>query len=738
VTEARERLEGRLRVRVRGAVQGVGFRPFVYNLATRHGLAGFVLNDAEGVLAEIEGSRHDHFLRELKIKAPPLARIDTIDATPLPPTGEAGFAIRDTQSGAAQTPAIPDATTCRACLDELFDPTSRFHRYPFITCPDCGPRFTLTSRLPFDRAHTSMARFRLCPACASDYADPASRRFHAETMACAACGPRLSQPIEVIADAIAAGRIVALKGIGGFHLICDATDEAAVRTLRARKRRPDKPFAVMMANAAAMGGFAVATPDERALLRHAAAPIVLVRAGAGLAAAVAPGLDRVGIMLAAAPVHHLLFEALSERWRRPTALVMTSANVAGEPLAIDDAAGDALSAIAELIVTHDRAILHRADDSVMQIADGAARFIRRSRGFVPEAIEVEDGPTVLALGGHQKAAVCVARGREAFLSQHIGDLDSADTIRFYTDTIRRLLTTLGVTPDIVACDRHPDYRSTLFAEALERPVARVQHHAAHVAAVAAEHRRLDSLIGVALDGYGYGDDGGAWGGELLLRDGVAWHRCGHLRPLPLPGGNRTAREPWRMGVAALVAIGRGGEAGNRFPAEASAGPLATLVAAHTGETTTSMGRLFDAASALLGVCPRQTYEGQAAMELQALVRTPVALTGGFRLAGHVLDFSPLITALLTPGLRPNEGADLFHGTIIAGLAAWIVGCAEETGHREVMLGGGCLGNVVLAEGLAAALRGYGLTPCLPRLAPANDGGLCLGQAAIARARFAAR
>ena len=742
-------MTGRLQIRVRGAVQGVGFRPFVHNLAQRYGLSGFVLNDPDGILAEVEGAALPAFLVALHGAAPPLARIDDIKITALQPDGQRGFAIRDsTGPGAGQARAIPDAAPCQACTDDLFDPASRFHLYPLTTCTQCGPRFTIIHRLPYDRANTAMAGFPPCAACAADYSDPACRRFHAETIACAACGPRLSHPIAAVAAALVGGQIVALKGIGGFHLLCAAANDVAIATLRQRKCRPAKPFAVMAANTASVELFAAPNLAERTLLAQASRPIVVLRARAGWASSVAPGLGCLGVMLPSAPVHHLLFHALAGHpagtaWRdapQPVALVATSANASGEPLLIDNAeAIERLEGIADLVVTHGRPIVRRADDSVMRVIDGAPAIIRRSRGFVPDPIDLgQDGPTVLATGGHLKATLCVTRGREAFMSQHIGDLTTAQTIRFHAESARDMLQMLGVTPEIIACDLHPDYRSTRYAESTSLPILQVQHHAARLAAVAAEHHVPGAILGVALDGHGYGAGGGAWGGELMLLQGVAWQRIGHLLPLPHLGGDRAAREPWRMGVAALHTLGRGAEAGRLFPTIPLAGRVATLLTQDTHHpVTTSMGRLFDAAAALLGVCMAQSYEGQAAMQLEALVDTPQCLPSGFSIVAHVLDFRPLLATLLTPGLTAREGAALFHGTLIAGLAAWIGQAADELGHTNVALGGGCLLNRVLADGLTDALRRRGLQPLLARQVPTNDGGLSLGQAAMARAHLMA-
>jgi hydrogenase maturation protein HypF len=521
-----------------------------------------------------------------------------------------------------------------------------------------------------------------------------------------------------------------------------------VDTLRRRKRRPDRPFAVMAANIASADRFARPTDQERALLADPARPIVLLAAGEGLAPSVAPGLGTVGMMLPGAPVHHLLFHALAGfpdgvAWLDAPldiALVATSANTAGRPLIIDNEEAAELAGIADLVVTHDRSIVARADDSVMRLIDAAPAFIRRGRGFVPDPIDLgEDGPCVLAVGGHLKATVCVTRGRSAFLSAHVGDLTSPATVRVHEETARRLLERLGASPVLVACDGHPDYRSTLFAESLGLPLLRVQHHRAHLAATAAEHRLAGPLIGLALDGHGRGDDGGAWGGELMRRGaGAGWERIGHLAPLAMPGGDLAARDPWRMGVAALAALGRGDEAPARFPHVAIAGQVAAMLTAdHSVPVTSSLGRLFDAAAALLGVREGQTYEGQAAMELESLAGETRSMPGGFAIEAGALDFRPLLSALLEPGLAPRDGAALFHGVVIEGLAEWIGRAAQAHGEARVMLGGGCLVNRVLADGLCEALRTRGLTPFLPRLAPASDGGLALGQAALARAHLAA-
>jgi hydrogenase maturation protein HypF len=720
-------------------------RPFIHRLATDCGLAGYVRNGADGVTLEIEGEATGVFMARLRSETPPLARIASLEVEEIEPIGDAAFVIVDSVGGRTVTRIVPDAATCDACLGELFDPKSRYFAYPFVNCTHCGPRYTITRELPYDRRQTSMADFPMCPDCAAAYADVADRRFHAEPVACPKCGPRLSHPVEEIAAAVKAGGIVALKGIGGFHLVCDAGNERAVAELRRRKAREHKPFAVMVANRASVAAVALPRPGEIALAASVARPIVLMEARPGvLAPSLSPGLARVGVMLAYAPVHHLLFAALAgddfahhdPQVRNDFAIVATSANPGGEPLVIDgEDAARRLQGIADLIVTHDRAIVVRADDSVAQVIDGAPSYLRRARGFVPEPIELaEDGPPTLAVGAHLKSTVTLTRGREAFVSQHVGDLDTAETVRFFREVIDHLAAIVDVEPELVASDLHPDYRSTQLAESLGLPLVRVQHHAAHIAAVAGEHGLAGPALGLALDGHGLGLDGGAWGGELLLVDGRRTDRLGHLAPLPLPGGDKAAREPWRMGVGVLAAIGRTNLVPAMFPRLPLAAPLARRIAA--GEetlSTTSLGRLFDAVAAMLGVRAVQDYEGQAAMELEALVESHEALDGGWRLEDDgTLSFMPLLAHIARNRPDARLGASLFHGTLIDGLATLAAFGAERTGLRDVMLGGGCLQNRTLAEGLSSALRARGLEPVLARRLPPNDGGLSYGQAVIAR------
>ncbi|OAI31485.1 carbamoyltransferase HypF [Methylosinus sp. R-45379] len=749
----------RLRLRVTGAVQGVGFRPFVHSLADRYALAGFVRNDSQGVLMEVEGARVDDFVAALKREPPPLARIDTLECETITPLRDAKFSIEPSHDGKTRTRITPDAAVCDDCLNDLFDPKSRFYLYPFVNCTHCGPRYTLTRRLPYDRAQTSMAPFAMCDDCARDYADPTNRRFHAQPIACPKCGPQLAylgphdaslkarglgaamdrEPsgshhaalIQQIVVTLQSGGIVALKGIGGFHLLCDARDETAVAELRRRKGRDAKPFAIMVADTASATRAGLFSEEELRLLQSRARPIVIVEKREDFAPSVVPGLSRIGVILPYAPLHHLLFHAAAD-----LALVATSANPSGEPLIVDDEeAREKLASIANLIVGHDRAIVARADDSVAAIIAGAPALLRRARGFVPEPIALaNDGPDILALGAHLKSTITVTRGREAFVSTHIGSLDDRATIDFYRETIARMLDILDVKPERVACDLHPDLASTRYAEETGLPVIRVQHHAAHIAAIAAEHKIEGPILGAALDGYGYGADGGAWGGELMLVDEGHWRRLGHIAPLPLPGGDRAAREPWRMGVAALAAQDRCGDVFDRFPGMELAGKVAMLASAPNVARTTSLGRMFDAAAALLGVRLVQQYEGQAAMELEALCQSPRALANGYSIENDILDLTKLFAALLKPGLSASQGAELFHGTLIEALAQWLRAAAQARGQTRVALGGGCMMNKILAEGLVSRLRDFGIEALLARAAPTNDGGLSLGQAHIARMR----
>ncbi|MCA1363530.1 carbamoyltransferase HypF [Bradyrhizobium sp. IC3069] len=731
----------RLRVVVSGAVQGVGFRPYVYGLAVRYGLAGFVINGPEGVIIEVEGHRASEFVATLPLEAPPLARIVDICVRETTALAAKGFSIGASEAGKLSTQIVADAAVCQQCLKELFDPENRHYLYPFISCCHCGPRYTIAERLPYDRRNTVMRAFSLCAACAADYADPASRRFHAEAIACPACGPRLSHGISDIVAAIARGQIVAIKGLGGYQLLCDARNQDAVQRLRRRKHRLQKPFAVLVDSVERVSEIAEANAPELALLKSVARPIVLLPSRNNLAPAIAPGLSRVGIMLPVVPLHHLIFHALRSPGARAGSspvMVATSANLCGEPLLIDNAqALRRLKGIADLVVTHDRDILTRADDSVVSVVAGRPQFVRRARGYVPEPIRLARSvPPVLAVGGELKSTVTITRDNQAFVSQHIGDLNTAEGIRAFEKTIRHLTSSLDVEPVAFAHDLHPHMASTRFAQANARALIAVQHHHAHAAAVIAEHGHVGPALALVLDGHGFGSDGGNWGGELLLCEGTWSRRIGHLAPLQMPGGDRAAREPWRMASSVLHGLGRGNEIGQRFAAQRQAAYVSDLLDQPGGITTTSAGRLFDAAAALLGIGHLQSYEGEAAMKLEALVRRAAILEAGWTIDGGVLSLHPLFSRLIADDIDAAGGAGLFHGTFVAACVDWVTCAARTTGVNTVVLSGGCFLNAVLADEIPRGCSAAGLTPLVPRRLPPSDGGLSLGQAWIAALQIA--
>ncbi len=765
-------------IRIRGQVQGVGFRPFVYRLARELCLSGWVRNDGEGVEIMVQGDENSirDLLRRIQSDAPPLARITDVVAkngAAIPALED--FSILESQGGPARTAIAPDTATCPACLAELFDPADRRFRYPFINCTDCGPRYTITRRLPYDRPCTSMAGFPLCPACGEEYRDPETRRFHAEPNACPACGPQLSmrdssgkaiETQDVIASSVAllkAGKILAIKGLGGFHLVCDARNAEPVAALRERKQREEKPFALMAANPLSLKSLVLMDAEETALMQARERPIVLLRKQPGSDVAlpgIAPGIAWLGAMLPYTPLHYLLFH---EAAGRPTGtvwleqphdllLVMTSANPHGEPLVIgNDEAVNRLGGIADAYVIHNRDIVARCDDSVVRRCTAstlhpspftlhpAFQFIRRARGYTPAAIALpRSGPSVLACGGWFKNTVCLTRGNEAFISQHLGDLDNAPTCEALEETVAHLMDMLEIRPEIVAHDLHPDFHSTRFALEFARergiPALAVQHHHAHIAAVLAEHGIQEPALGLALDGVGLGTDGAAWGGELLRLENGSCTRLGHLAPLRLPGGDRAAREPWRMAASALHALGREGEITRRYAYPAASALRQMLQQGLNAPLTSSCGRLFDAAAGLLRVRDTASFEGQTAMLLEGLAEMHASvapLPNGYALrTDGTLDFLPLLGALAdTPD--PAFGAALFHATLTQGLAAWARQAAQRSGIKTIALGGGCFLNAILSRSMREALTEAGLTVLEARQAPPNDGGLSLGQAWVA-------
>jgi hydrogenase maturation protein HypF len=742
-------------LRVNGIVQGVGFRPFVHGLASSLGLVGFVGNDERGVLIEAEGpvAGLDRLQAEIELRPPPMALVTAVSATPLPRRGGAGFAIvASVAGGPAATLVSADAATCADCVRELRDPADRRYRHPFITCTNCGPRFTIVTGVPYDRDTTTMAGFPMCPACAREYHDPADRRFHAQPICCPDCGPRLRfvtaaewggealgdsvDPVAAAAAALLAGSVVAVKGLGGYHLAALAADEDAVAALRARKHREAKPFAVLVADIPAARELCEVEPAAAAALTSRRAPIVLLRRrpGAAVAAAVAPADRHLGLLLPYTGLHHLLLDAVA------APIVLTSGNVSDEPIAHRDAdAATRLSGIADAALVHDRPIRTRADDSVLRVVGGQPYPIRRSRGYAPEPIPlaVTAAEPVLGCGAELKNTFCLLRGSEAFVSHHIGDLENAETLHAYTDGIAHLRTLLDLDPAVVAHDLHPEYLSTKWAQAQgDVELVGVQHHHAHLAGCLAEHGEPGPVIGVACDGLGYGTDGTLWGGEVFEVSLAGFTRLAHLEPVPLPGGTTAIRQPWRTAAAWLHT------AGLALPGLAERiGPEWTAVQRLLDSrlelpVTTSAGRLFDAVAALCGVRDRVTYEGQAAIELERLAAEdvtdgyPAAVGSGVIGAG---DLVRAVVADLRRGVDPAVVAARFHHGLAAALVAAATGAARDRGRDTVALSGGVFQNQLLLAAVRTGCEAVGLRVLVHSRLPCNDGGISLGQVAVAAA-----
>jgi hydrogenase maturation protein HypF len=748
-----------VRVEVRGVVQGVGFRPFVWRLANRHGVRGWVRNRG-GVVeihAEAPAGALEAFAAAIEGEAPPLARVDSVRTSPAASGGADGFVVEESAAGAAGERIIPsDVATCAACLAELLDPADRRFRYPFVNCTDCGPRFTIIEALPYDRERTSMRAFPLCDACAREYSDPVDRRFHAEPVACPACGPRLSlvaadgrpradaDPVRAAARLLREGAIVAAKGLGGFQLACDATDAAPVAELRRRKARPDKPFAVMVATLEDARRWFDLTPEDERTLAGASAPIVLVRDRGRLAASVAPGHRRQGVMLPSTPLHHLLLREVG----RP--LVMTSGNRSDEPICIGNAeALAALGDVADCFLLHDRDIVARYDDSVVRTWRGAPAVMRRARGLAPSPLRLsrEVAPT-LGVGAELHASFCLADGDRAFLSQHVGDLDSEQTVEAYRAALERYRALFGIEPETVAHDLHPDFASTRLAESLRLPSVAVQHHHAHVAAVMAEHGLRGKVLGVAFDGFGLGEDGTAWGGEFLVCDDARAERVGHLRTVRQPGGDAAVRRPDRMALAhaaeaGLVDDARALLAGDLTPDEGDV-VLAQVESGLASPLTSSAGRLFDAVAALAGVCRRATHDGQPAALLEQAADPSAA--GEYPAvversgAGAIVDTRPLIAAVVTDlgaGESPGAVSMRFHRAVAAAIERVCVGERERGGPDRVCLAGGVFQNDLLLTDAVERLERNSFRVYVSREVPAGDGGLALGQVLVAQGRLEA-
>jgi len=748
----------RVRIRIGGAVQGVGFRPFIYRLAADYDVVGWVNNSSQGVMIEAEAARPqlEHFLHDIEQKPPPHALIQTLDTEFLPPVGYTSFEIRHSDGAGAKTAIVlPDLATCPECLKEIFDLTNRRHRYPFTNCTDCGPRFTIVEALPYDRPNTTMRDFIMCDECRAEYDNPLDRRFHAQPNACPKCGPQLAlwdkngsilsirdRALLVVAEAIGEGKIVAVKGLGGFHLMVDARNAEVVARLRTRKHREEKPLAVMMPTLDVIKAACEVSELEERLLTSSEAPIVLLRrTGGDIADNVTPGNPYLGVMLPYTPLHHLLMHELG------FPVVATSGNLSGEPICTDEyEALERLGNIADLFLVHNRPITRHVDDSIVRVAAGRELMLRRARGYAPLPIELpEAAPTLIATGSHVKNTVAVTNGKMAFLSQHIGDMDTAQAYEAYQRVIDDFQQLYELQPTAVACDLHPDYRSTQYAESLVLPVIHVQHHYAHVLSCMAENHLEAPVLGVSWDGTGYGLDGTIWGGEFLRVNQQSFERFAHLATLRLPGGDQAVKEPRRSALGLLYSI-----YGEDIPRDLPPIQDFTDVELRLLKTalrkginaplTSSAGRLFDAVAALIGLRQRASFEGQAAMELEFAhhgISTdkcyPFAvtdITSETAPSKRILDLKLTVLAMiddLRSGVSVGEISAVFHNT----LAEMIVSVAQLVGEKRVVLSGGCFQNKTLLEKTIDRLLTEGFQPYWHRIVPPNDGGIALGQIAAA-------
>jgi hydrogenase maturation protein HypF len=766
-------VQERREISVRGIVQGVGFRPFIYALARRHGLAGLVRNDAEGVHIEAEGAPEelDLFLHEIREEAPPLAVVEAVSWRPLAVLKQRAFRIEESREGVRRRALIsPDVATCPECLVDLFDPADRRYRYPFTNCTNCGPRFTITRSVPYDRAMTTMAHFEMCPECRSEYDDPSDRRFHAQPNACPVCGPQVrlldrfghqlhgkpEDPILRVARMLRGRAVVAIKGLGGYHLACDPFDERAVRTLRGRKVRQDKPFALMARDLEQVRELCKVGPEEEKLLTSPARPIVLLErlTRCEVAEEVAPRQKTLGVMLAYTPLHHLLLHDAG------IPLVMTSGNNSDEPIAYrDEEAFEQLAEIADYFLIHDRPIHMRCDDSVVRVVERETCQIRRSRGYAPAPLGVAESfrRHTLACGGELKNTFCVAKERHAFLSHHIGDLENYETLKSFREGVEHYCRLFDVQPELVAYDLHPEYLSTKYASELEEaglPAVGVQHHHAHIASCIVDNELpvKERVIGVALDGTGYGTDGAVWGGEFLegsIERGFV--RLAHLEYAPMPGGAAAIREPWRMAIAQLVSL-YGEEEVLKLPlgavrrlGESNVRLIARLVERKLNTPpTSSAGRLFDAVAALIGVpgSRRTTYEGQAAVELELAANSPAGRGYPFQLRAEgerwVVGTREIVAGVvedLLDGREAGEISSRFHRTVAEMVVAGCEEIRDTGGASTVALSGGTFQNLLLMGQVVELLRGKGFTVYRHRRVPTNDGGLSLGQAMLADMAF---
>lgn len=744
----------RKRFRVRGTVQGVGFRPFIYGLATKLGLTGFVLNDGAGLLVEVEGrpAAVGRFCTSLTADAPPLAVVVSLTDEEIPPDGADGFAIRPSEGGSSQVPISPDIATCDDCLAEMNDPVDRRFGYAFINCTNCGPRFTIVEAIPYDRCNTTMESFEMCAACKAEYEDPSDRRFHAQPIACPDCGPVLKlstvsesssgDALAQAADMIRAGSVVAVKGLGGYHLACDALDEPAVAELRRRKGREEKPLAVMVASMAQAHAVADISVAEMQVLSSDRRPIVLAkkREGSGLAPSISPGDRHLGLMLPYTPLHHLLLRQVGGP------VVMTSGNHADEPIVyLDTDAQERLAPVADAVLSHDRPIRMRCDDSVVRVVDDRIYPIRRSRGLAPAPIYVDPpfGVPVLGTGAQLKHTFCLGSGERAIVSQHIGDLQSYEAMVAFEDAVTHFQEVFEIEPEVVAHDLHPEYLSTKWA--VTRSAARrvaVQHHHAHIASCLADNGRSDRVIGLALDGTGLGDDGTLWGCELLVCDPATYTRDVHLRYVPVPGGEAAIKEPWRMAAVYLDRIFGSAALDLELELVKATGPSwEPILKMASGDINSpqasSAGRLFDAVAAMVTGHHRVSYEGQAAAALEQVADPAVTDSYPCAVEGGVIEGSDLVAAVvedLRAGERPEIVAARFHNGLARVLTD--VAVAAHTRHElsTVALSGGTFQNLLLLTRTRTYLEAEGFEVLVHRQVPPNDGGLSLGQCVVANAQ----
>lgn len=774
-------------IKVQGMVQGIGFRPFVANLASSLGIKGTVRNTGAAVLIEVEGRPEatEEFLLRLKREAPPLAHIRFIDVTKAPVMHETEFSIAESAAAPLESVfPLPDLGICAECERELFEPHNRRYRYPLINCTQCGPRFTITEKLPYDRKHTSMKAFPLCPACHREYTDPMNRRYHAEPISCPQCGPGIrlldgeGRPIETsdlfnqLHQALLQGKVVAVKGIGGFHLMCDAKSEEAVQRLRRRKKRDPKPLALMIRDIETIRKYCHLSIVEERILASEKRPILLLRKKdtTGLADGIAPNNRYLGIMLPYTPIHHLLFHTESPREGNSLdSLVATSGNLSHEPISYRDAeAVSGLAGIADYLLLHDREILVPADDSVLGIFRGEEYPLRRARGYVPLPVdcaklsslwesEKKPIPSILACGGQLKNTFCINQGKQFFLSQHIGDLENLKTYEAFIKGIAHFQSLLGVIPEAVAFDRHPDYLSTEYASSSDIPIKiPIQHHKAHIASCMADNGLDEKVIGVAFDGSGYGEDGAVWGGEFFVGDYNEFTRFGHFEYVKMPGGDAAVREPWRMALAYIYGAGLPLEsAGTFYGVKIRGVPFLNAVPsdkiwmvhhllskdAHS-PLTSSVGRLFDGVSALLGIQSTVYYEGQAAVTLENMAvctddeTYPIILSKDCR--PFVIGWRPMVQEIVSDmaaGVPASRIAGKFHRSVARSILEACLAIALETGLTKVVLGGGVFQNMILLQESVRLLETHGFQVFVHHQVPTNDGGIALGQAVMAMAHL---